>query len=262
MAKGGLFSTYPATRRLTRNAGFATVVFRGRQKLFISGEKFPRAGISVLLFPGGCAVMNHRDGRKARHVLPMASLVAGVLYASCYGGTRAGPVPEGPCAQVNRVLFALPTGAFPAAGRGTPVIRWDTGADRPADRLRSVEFASRGPMSRSDVFAFVAGKKGSWLYSHAITDRFPFGVNADGARCAQENFSGKVALAANASKPPGQPAPQPVNTAHAAGAGHLTGHPPRVVRIHTLLGLFLLLGLFVVVEYTQAHARAGRRQQK
>jgi hypothetical protein len=112
----------------------------------------------------------------------MALLAAGVLCKPCGGETEAGPAPADPRVQMNRVLLALPQIAFPARGRGTASVMWDTAADRPADQPRLVEFAFKGPMSRSDVFAFEAGQKGRWLYSHAITDRFHFGVNAGGAR--------------------------------------------------------------------------------
>jgi hypothetical protein len=126
--------------------------------------------------------MNHRDVPRAGHVLPVALLVAGAFYRPGYGQTGAGVASENPRAQVNRVLLALPQIAFPATGRGTALVMWDTAADKPADRPRFVEFAFKGPMSRADVFEFLGGRKGPWLYSHAITDRFHFGVNAGGVR--------------------------------------------------------------------------------
>ncbi len=126
--------------------------------------------------------MNHRNMRKVSYILPVALLVAGVLYRPCYCQTEAGPALENPRDQVNKVLLALPDIEFPAAGRGTAIVMWDTAGDKPADLPRIVDFAFKGPKSRSDVFAFVAGQKGSWLYSHAITDEFHFGVNARGAR--------------------------------------------------------------------------------
>jgi hypothetical protein len=321
--------------------------------------------------------MNHRDVPRAGHVLPVALLVAGAFYRPGYGQTGAGVASENPRAQVNRVLLALPQIAFPATGRGTALVMWDTAADKPADRPRFVEFAFKGPMSRADVFEFLGGRKGPWLYSHAITDRFHFGVNAGGVRIsyhpqhnqlgeeftmealgAQEgmtvvdadsgfshvysppapipagwketveeteptpnapkqdsapvpsipdaanqqisseptavtaparvplvgrtsalapppasgatagmrrSFSSGVELTADGGQQPDGPArptAPPADKAHAAEGDHLAASPRRVFRIHTLLGLFLLLSMFVVVEYANAHARARNRQPR
>jgi hypothetical protein len=252
-----------------------------------------------------------------------------------------------------------------------------------------VEFAFKGPMSRSDVFEFGTGKKGPWLYSHAITDRFHFGVNAAGARIsyhprhnqlggdfhpavflsypqegegplderlrryltseaelaaeagtgfshvyspsaaalsewketteetepapnaeepdappaqpvlyptneqapsetaaparvpltgasstpaparvsggtpgAPEDLSHETAMDANAGKQPGgsvPPAPLPAGKTHAAGTDPWSTSPHRVVRIHTLVGLLLLLGMAGVVAGARARTRTRDR---